>query len=208
MSSDSRIDAVPTWVRRVVLEANGGWCTYCGSDRAEAVDHVIPLSRGGRDDVSNLVPACKPCNSSKRNRTVLEWKQALILDGQLWPEYVTALTDEGTSRTVADAQREVMERARLCMPEAAERLLGDASRLVTQLGNLDEGFRRRLVGEVVRLCEQSEREVAAGPEARQIMRGRTARERRSILGELRRAHRHAASPSGGTGTQADHVPVR
>jgi 5-methylcytosine-specific restriction endonuclease McrA len=31
-------------------------------------DHVIPVSRGGTDDLTNLRPACAPCNNRKGNR--------------------------------------------------------------------------------------------------------------------------------------------
>ena len=50
-------------------------CTYCGARgvRLEC-DHIIPLSRGGSDDLTNLTTACKPCNQAKYNRTPEEWK--------------------------------------------------------------------------------------------------------------------------------------
>lgn len=51
---------------QVVLEAHGHKCAYCGSGGPLTVDHVTPLSRGGLHTVSNVVPACKPCNSSKK----------------------------------------------------------------------------------------------------------------------------------------------
>lgn len=43
-------------------------CAYCGIEStAEAltVDHFDPLSRGGRHELSNILPACWPCNSKK-----------------------------------------------------------------------------------------------------------------------------------------------
>ncbi len=42
----------------------GGLCWVCGV-KAEATDHVIPLSRGGAHWPANLRPICKVCNSSK-----------------------------------------------------------------------------------------------------------------------------------------------
>lgn len=43
-------------------------CVYCGaSDRPLTQDHVIPLSKGGLHDASNVVPACRQCNSRKRD---------------------------------------------------------------------------------------------------------------------------------------------
>jgi hypothetical protein len=49
-----------------------GPCVYCGAE-ATTVDHVRPLARGGAEHVSNLAPACHPCNSSKRDRLLTEW---------------------------------------------------------------------------------------------------------------------------------------
>ena len=51
----------------------GNRCAYC-SGSYEAVDHVIPLSRGGSNWPANLRPACKRCNSSKRAKKLSEWK--------------------------------------------------------------------------------------------------------------------------------------
>lgn len=48
-------------------------CTYCDAP-ATTVDHVIPLARGGDNYEGNLVPACRPCNSSKGARLIVEWK--------------------------------------------------------------------------------------------------------------------------------------
>jgi 5-methylcytosine-specific restriction endonuclease McrA len=49
-------------------------CAYCG-DRPDKLtqDHVIPVSRGGLHTRDNIVPACHPCNASKRDRTPDEW---------------------------------------------------------------------------------------------------------------------------------------
>lgn len=46
-------------------------CAYCKrkftTKQPPTVDHVIPLSKGGLHTISNLVLACKPCNSRKSN---------------------------------------------------------------------------------------------------------------------------------------------
>jgi 5-methylcytosine-specific restriction endonuclease McrA len=56
-----------------ILEHYGHCCAYCGKPESEAgtlaQEHVYPLSRGGGYTVTNIVPACKTCNSRKRNRT-------------------------------------------------------------------------------------------------------------------------------------------
>lgn len=58
---------------RKIIEVFAGLCAYCGG-KADTMDHVIPLSRGGEHSASNLVPACKPCNFSKHNKTPEEWR--------------------------------------------------------------------------------------------------------------------------------------
>ena len=50
----------------------GGRCAYCPSSATEW-DHVVPISRGGRHGVSNLVPSCMPCNRSKGAKLLYEW---------------------------------------------------------------------------------------------------------------------------------------
>jgi 5-methylcytosine-specific restriction endonuclease McrA len=50
-----------------IIARDGGVCSYCGGV-ADTTDHVIPKKRGGTDDDSNLVAACRPCNSRKRDR--------------------------------------------------------------------------------------------------------------------------------------------
>lgn len=50
----------------------GGCCAYCGGP-FEHLDHVIPISRGGTNWPANFRPACRPCNSSKRNRRLAIW---------------------------------------------------------------------------------------------------------------------------------------
>ena len=64
-------------LREVVLEEADHLCHYCG-DRAIGVDHVIPRKQGGGNERSNLVAACRQCNSRKSARTPDEWKGALL----------------------------------------------------------------------------------------------------------------------------------
>lgn len=49
-------------------------CAYCfGKFDKLTPDHIIPLSRGGSNDISNIIPACGPCNYSKQHKTPLEY---------------------------------------------------------------------------------------------------------------------------------------
>lgn len=58
---------------REVVALFGNRCAYCGQRKSLTRDHDIPLSRGGTDDIMNILPACKSCNSRKRNRTAAEF---------------------------------------------------------------------------------------------------------------------------------------
>jgi 5-methylcytosine-specific restriction endonuclease McrA len=79
--------------RRVIMEnagtfTNEQWqerlaeynycCAYCYQQfpvEDLTIDHMIPLSRGGTNTIDNLVPACKSCNSRKKDKTPLEMLQ-------------------------------------------------------------------------------------------------------------------------------------
>ncbi len=55
-----------------LLIRDGHECQYCGralSVHNATVDHIVPVSRGGRRVWENVVAACKPCNTGKGNRT-------------------------------------------------------------------------------------------------------------------------------------------
>lgn len=45
-------------------------CHICGHDGADTVDHIVPYSQGGTDDVTNLKPAHKMCNSYRGDAPV------------------------------------------------------------------------------------------------------------------------------------------
>lgn len=52
-----------------------GPCFYCQQSGEMTLDHLIPLVRGGRTSIGNLVSACRSCNSSKRTKLKVEWEQ-------------------------------------------------------------------------------------------------------------------------------------
>ena len=55
-------------------------CVYCGSKKDLELDHVVALSEGGPHIQSNLVVACKICNSSKGAKPLVKWLAARIKD--------------------------------------------------------------------------------------------------------------------------------
>lgn len=48
-------------------------CQYCGKSSPEVIlecDHISPVSKGGGNDIMNLVTSCRECNSGKSDRTL------------------------------------------------------------------------------------------------------------------------------------------
>ena len=59
-------------IRTAVYQKTNGICSICGDPISEnnfTIDHIIPLSKGGTDDISNLQPVCRTCNQIKNNST-------------------------------------------------------------------------------------------------------------------------------------------
>lgn len=61
-------------LRRLVAELVSEPCRYCGSAGPIEIDHIVPLSRGGKHEPENLAPACRSCNRSKGAKLLSEWK--------------------------------------------------------------------------------------------------------------------------------------
>jgi 5-methylcytosine-specific restriction endonuclease McrA len=51
-------------------------CVYCGGPN-QHIDHVIPLARGGRNSIGNLVSSCAKCNQAKGASFVMQWKMRM-----------------------------------------------------------------------------------------------------------------------------------
>ncbi len=60
--------------RKFVIERAEGMCEYCRSlldysPESFDIEHIIPLAKGGGNDLDNLALACEGCNSRKRDYT-------------------------------------------------------------------------------------------------------------------------------------------
>ena len=55
--------------------SQGGSCYYCRVDIETGyhIEHMTPLGRGGRNDISNICLACVPCNLQKHTKTAEEF---------------------------------------------------------------------------------------------------------------------------------------
>ena len=64
------------WLNRI----QAGVCYYCNKEVGRAnltMDHIVPISRGGKSRKGNIVPACKECNNRKKYLLPVEWEEYL-----------------------------------------------------------------------------------------------------------------------------------
>lgn len=53
-----------------LVKKYGGKCAHCKQKKKLTKDHIVPLTKGGRNTIDNLQPLCGPCNASKGNRVI------------------------------------------------------------------------------------------------------------------------------------------
>lgn len=65
--------AISKRVRFEVFKRDSFKCQYCGKCAPDVilhVDHIEPVSKGGDNDIMNLITSCAECNSGKSNKTI------------------------------------------------------------------------------------------------------------------------------------------
>lgn len=75
------LDPTPALTNAALFARDGYLCMYCGRDFSRphlTRDHVMPVSKGGRDIWENVVAACFHCNSRKGNRTPQQASMPLL----------------------------------------------------------------------------------------------------------------------------------
>lgn len=69
--NNNRRTPIPPEVRNYVYQRDKYQCQSCGKTSTEtnlSIDHIFPLSRGGKNDISNLQTLCLTCNKSKTDK--------------------------------------------------------------------------------------------------------------------------------------------
>lgn len=75
---ESQFVILPKELRRIYSQP----CAACGSMENQSLDHIIPISKGGRHSIGNLQTLCLPCNVKKANRTIMEWRLGRVAHRQ------------------------------------------------------------------------------------------------------------------------------
>ena len=57
------------WWQTLITQAECYYCLKKLEKEEVTMDHIVPLAQGGKSTRGNIVPACKPCNTEKRDRT-------------------------------------------------------------------------------------------------------------------------------------------
>ena len=73
-------------VRFEVFKRDSFKCQYCGKSAPDVVlevDHIIPVSKGGDNDISNLITACFDCNRGKRDKKLTDKQNAKLQKEEL-----------------------------------------------------------------------------------------------------------------------------
>ena len=61
---------VPDSIRAAVLVRDGGRCRKCRRSINLEMDHIVPVSKGGKTEESNLETLCRRCNRAKSKQLV------------------------------------------------------------------------------------------------------------------------------------------
>lgn len=75
------IDPAPALTNSALFARDRHLCLYCGEQFSRGAltrDHVLPISRRGKDEWENVVSACLACNLKKSNRTPQQASMPLL----------------------------------------------------------------------------------------------------------------------------------
>ena len=87
--------AISKSTRFEVFKRDGFKCQYCGRSAPEVIleiDHIVPVSQGGGNDLLNLITSCMDCNRGKSDRKLSD--TAVIDKQKLQLEEMNAIREQ------------------------------------------------------------------------------------------------------------------
>ena len=73
--SENKRKSIPKSVRFEVFKRDSFKCQYCGASAPDVileVDHIVPVSEGGENDMMNLITSCRDCNRGKGKKKLTD----------------------------------------------------------------------------------------------------------------------------------------
>lgn len=137
--------SIPKRMRFEVLKRDKFTCQYCGRQAPDVVlniDHIKPVSKGGKNELTNLITSCFDCNSGKSDRELSDdsavKKQKAQLDMlqerreqlDMMRQWQLELTNE--VMTESDIVNDVVKKVSYC--SLNDNGVRQASKLVKQFG--------------------------------------------------------------------------
>src|SRR5581483_6786154 len=82
--------------RAAVYERDDYTCQYCGlrlGEEQRSIDHLVPVSRGGLDEITNYITACRSCNSRKKDIPLEEFAKRINIVVEALPVHGDPIID-------------------------------------------------------------------------------------------------------------------
>jgi len=74
---------IPEHIKKQVYKKCNNRCAYCGEKltlETRTIDHIVPLSEGGSNYITNFFPACTHCNALKASLSLRDFKEQLRVE--------------------------------------------------------------------------------------------------------------------------------
>lgn len=65
------------WWKNRLAQGRCHWCNGTFAPDELTMDHIVPVTRGGKSSRNNVVPSCKECNNRKKYLLPMEWAEFL-----------------------------------------------------------------------------------------------------------------------------------
>lgn len=91
------LDAIPGWFIDDLRAEFNGLCAYGCGRAGETTDHIWPVALGGKSRPASVVPACRTCNSKKRDQEPGPWVElGIAAFPDQWLDLIALAFEHGT----------------------------------------------------------------------------------------------------------------
>jgi 5-methylcytosine-specific restriction endonuclease McrA len=83
-------------------------CAFCRQNKPLSKDHIIPLTKGGANYISNIQPLCKNCNSKKSNKLNFDYKTYCNIQNMINKEFIKKLKETNLCNNPNEAAQGIL----------------------------------------------------------------------------------------------------